>query len=270
MCNEQLEKLLRIPNILLKLLLFSHSKELALLSPIKIVLVETSHPGNIGGVARAMKNMTLCHLRLVQPKIFPHAEATARASGADDILAKANLYNTLQEAIADCQLVIGASARSRTISWPEISPRQAAAMCLTAPTQAPIALVFGRENSGLTNQELDLCHYLLKIPCNEQYSSLNLAAAVQVVCYELLVTAQQTSINIPATDEQIPLATAEQMESFYQHLQETLSDIGFLQPERAGSLMRKLRKIYNRTLLNRQELDLLRGILRFSQNHNQK
>jgi tRNA/rRNA methyltransferase/tRNA (cytidine32/uridine32-2'-O)-methyltransferase len=243
-----------------------------LLSNIKIVLVETSHPGNIGGVARAMKNMAMNQLRLVNPKIFPSAEATSRASGADDLLAKAGIYPTLQEAIADCQLVIGASARSRTISWPEINPRESAAKCLAQNTQTNIALVFGRENSGLTNQELDLCQYLLKIPCTPDYSSLNIAAAVQVVCYELFVAATDLTgfKNRSGLDEnETPLASAEQMESFYQHLQQTLADIGFLQPEKTQSLMRKLRRIYNRTLLDTKELDILRGILRFSQNHNQ-
>lgn len=240
-----------------------------LLSNIKIVLVETSHPGNIGGVARAMKNMTMNQLRLVNPKIFPSAEATSRASGADDLLAKAGIYPTLQEAIADCQLVIGASARSRTISWPEINPREAAAKCLSQSTETNIALVFGRENSGLTNQELDLCQYLLKIPCNPDYSSLNLAAAVQVVCYEVFMMAGEKQADLTGDKNETPLASAEQMESFYQHLQQTLADIGFLQPEKTQSLMRKLRRIYNRTLLDTKELDILRGILRFSQNHNQ-
>lgn len=243
-----------------------------LLSKIKIVLVETSHPGNIGGVARAMKNMTMSQLRLVNPKIFPSAEATSRASGADDLLAKAGIYATLQEAIADCQLVIGASARSRTISWPEINPRESAAKCLAQTSETNIALVFGRENSGLTNQELDLCQYLLKIPCNPDYSSLNIAAAVQVVCYELFMAADPTgfkNLSGGLDVNETPLASAEQMESFYQHLQQTLADIGFLQPEKTQSLMRKLRRIYNRTLLDTKELDILRGILRFSQNHNQ-
>lgn len=243
--------------------------EFPLLSNIKIVLVETSHPGNIGGVARAMKNMCMSQLRLVNPKIFPHAEATSRASGADDLLARAGIYPTLQEAIADCQLVIGASARSRAISWPEISPRESAAKCLEQSSETNIALVFGRENSGLTNQELDLCQYLLKIPCNPDYSSLNLAAAVQVVCYELFIAVGEKQQDSLHDKEEAPLASAEQMESFYQHLQQTLADIGFLQPEKTQSLMRKLRRIYNRTLLDTKELDILRGILRFSQNHNQ-
>jgi tRNA/rRNA methyltransferase/tRNA (cytidine32/uridine32-2'-O)-methyltransferase len=219
-----------------------------------------------------MKNMTVSHLRLVNPKIFPSAEATSRASGADDLLAKAGIYSTLQEAVADCQLVIGASARSRTISWPEIDPRAAAKKCLAQSPETNIALVFGRENSGLTNQELDLCHLLLKIPCNPDYSSLNLAAAVQVVCYELFVTATENQRDLITTQDEdhAPLASAQQMESFYQHLQQTLADIGFLQPEKTQSLMRKLRKIYNRVQPDTKELDILRGILRFSQNHNRK
>jgi tRNA/rRNA methyltransferase/tRNA (cytidine32/uridine32-2'-O)-methyltransferase len=239
-----------------------------LLSNIKIVLVETSHPGNIGGVARAMKNMSMTQLRLVNPKTFPCAEATSRASGADDLLARAGVYATLQEAIADCQLIIGASARSRTVSWPEISARETASKCLSQPKETNIALVFGRENSGLTNQEMDLCQYLLKIPCNSDYSSLNLAAAAQVVCYELFVTATEKQHKLVEDKDLVPLASAEQMESFYQHLQQTLADIGFLQADKTESLMRKLRKIYNRTLLDTKELDILRGILRFSQNHN--
>ena len=160
-----------------------------MLSHIKIVLVETTHPGNIGAVARAMKNMSMANLWLVSPKIFPSADATSRASGADDVLANANICHTLQEAIADCQLVIGTSARSRSISWPEISPRDCAERVVIKEPDNKVAIIFGRENSGLKNHELDLCHYLLRIPCNSQYSSLNIAAAVQVVCYEFFVAA---------------------------------------------------------------------------------
>jgi tRNA/rRNA methyltransferase/tRNA (cytidine32/uridine32-2'-O)-methyltransferase len=243
---------------------------LALLSNLKIVLVETSHPGNIGGVARAMKNMQVTQLRLVNPKLFPHAEATARASGADDILAKADIYQTLPEAIADCQIVIGASARSRTVVWPEINPRECAVKYCQQNADTNMAIVFGRENSGLSNQELDLCHYLLKIPCNPDYSSLNIATAVQVVCYELFLTAEQPLQPIESIKTANTLATAAQMESFYQHLQETMTDIGFLQSDRAESMMRKLRKVFNRIQLDTKELDILRGILRFAQNHNLK
>lgn len=241
-----------------------------MLSHFKVVLVETSHPGNIGAVARAMKNMRMDQLRLVSPKLFPHADATARASGADDVLRTATVYSSLQEAIADCRIVLGASARDRTISWPSLTARQAAEKWVGARPEQNIALVFGRENSGLKNHELDLCHYLLRIPCNSDYSSLNLAAAVQVVCYELFVTSGQETVSTVGDCGEEPLATAEQMEAFYGHLQQTMADIGFLHPERSKSIMRRLRRLFNRTQLDTKELDILRGILRFSQNHNTK
>lgn len=242
-----------------------------MLSNFKVVLVETSHPGNIGAVARAMKNMQMNQLRLVNPKFFPHADATARASGADDLLRNATIYPSLQTAIADCQIVLGASARDRTISWPSLTARQCAEKWVATGEQTPnIALVFGRENSGLKNHELDLCHYLLRIPCNTEYSSLNLAAAVQVVCYELFVASGQEQPNQIGDRGEDPLATAEQMEAFYIHLQQTMADIGFLHPDRSKSLMRRLRRIFNRIQLDTKELDILRGILRFSQNHNAK
>lgn len=240
-----------------------------MLSTIKIVLVETTHPGNIGAVARAMKNMKMDNLYLVAPKIFPSADATSRASGADDVLATATVCSSLQEAIADCQLVIGASARGRTISWPELTPRACAEQIANHDPSNKVAIVFGRENSGLKNHELDLCHYLLRIPCNSEYSSLNIAAAVQVVCYELFVAA-----GLPAKEQimvgdkgQEPLATATQMESFYAHLSEALTDIGFMHPAKSKSIMRRLRRIYNRVQLDSKELDILRGILRMSQGH---
>ena len=241
-----------------------------MLSNFKIVLVETSHPGNIGAVARAMKNMGMDQLRLVSPKFFPHADATARASGADDVLRAAQVYTSLPEAIGDCQIVLGASARDRTISWPSVTARECANKWVGEVVRENIALVFGRENSGLKNHELDLCHYLLRIPCNPDYSSLNLAAAVQVVCYELFVTSGQEYTSAIGDRGEEPLATAEQMEAFYGHLYQTMADIGFLHPERSKSIMRRLRRVFNRTQLDVKELDILRGILRFSQNHNLK
>ncbi len=240
-----------------------------MLANFKVVLVETSHPGNIGAVARAMKNMRMDQLRLVTPKLFPHADATARASGADDVLKAAEVYVSLSEAIADCQIVLGASARDRTISWPALTARECAEKWVGGGVEHNIALVFGRENSGLKNHELDLCHYLLRIPCNDQYSSLNLAAAVQVVCYELFVASGQEVVSGIGDQGEEPLATAEQMEAFYQHLQQTMADIGFLHPERSKSIMRRLRRLFNRTQLDSKELDILRGIFRFAQNHNQ-
>ena len=238
-----------------------------MLSHIKIVLVETTHPGNIGAVARAMKNMNMTNLWLVSPKIFPSADATSRASGADDVLAKANVCQNLQEAIADCQLVIGASARCRTISWPEITPRECAGKVVINEPGNKVAIIFGRENSGLKNHELDLCHFLLRIPCNSEYSSLNIAAAVQVVCYELFVAAGVQEAVVIGDKGECPKATAMQMESFYAHLYQALTDIGFMHPDKSKSIMRRLRRIYNRVQLDTKELDILRGILRMSQDN---
>ena len=238
-----------------------------MLSHIKIVLVETTHPGNIGAVARAMKNMAMANLWLVSPKIFPSADATSRASGADDVLAKAIVCKSLPEAIADCQIVIGASARIRTISWPEMTPRECAEHLVPNGSDNKIAIIFGRENSGLKNHELDLCHFLLRIPCNSEYSSLNIAAAVQVVCYELFVRADLHESVVIGDRGKIPKATAMQMESFYMHLYQALTDIGFMHPDKSKSIMRRLRRIYNRVQLDTKELDILRGILRMSQDN---
>jgi tRNA (cytidine32/uridine32-2'-O)-methyltransferase len=237
----------------------------AILSNIKIVLVETSHPGNIGAVARAMKNMAMVNLCLVNPKLFPSADATARASGADDLLAGAKVYATLPEAVADCQLVLGASARCRTISWPELTPRECAEKIVIQESGQKVAILFGRENSGLKNDELDLCHYLLRIPCNSEYSSLNVAAAVQVICYELFVAVGMQQNSRVGDKGDVPLATAEQMELFYGHLHQALVDIDFMQPDQSNSIMRRLRRIYNRIQLDTKEVDILRGILRMSQ-----
>lgn len=236
-----------------------------MLDNIVIVLVETSHPGNIGAVARAMKNMCMKHLVLVSPKMFPCADATSRASGADDILASAVVCSTLQEAIADCQIVIGASARCRTISWPEITPRECAEMLSIDARDNKVAIVFGRENSGLKNHELDLCQYLLRIPCNPDYSSLNVAAAVQVICYELFVASGQRYDVTIGDKGETPLATADQMESYYEHLAQALSDIGFMHPDKSKTIMRRLRRVYNRIQLDTKELDILRGILKMAQ-----
>jgi TrmH family RNA methyltransferase len=232
-----------------------------------MVLVGTTHPGNIGAVARAMKNMCMDNLYLVAPKIFPSADATSRASGADDVLARAVVCATLPEAIADCGLVIGASARSRTIDWPEITPRECAGLLSAEAWEQKAAIVFGRENSGLKNHELDRCRYLLKIPCNSAYSSLNLASAVQVICYELFI---QSAVPPEPQERDKPLATSAQLESFYEHLRQTLVDIGFIHPDKSKSIMRRLRRVYNRAALDTKELDILRGILTLSQGNKKK
>ncbi|MBT3335877.1 MAG: RNA methyltransferase [Methylococcales bacterium] len=239
-----------------------------MLANIRIVLVETSHPGNIGAIARAMKNMALSQLYLVKPKIFPSADATARASGADDILASAVICDTLTEAVADCEIVMGASARDRTIGWPTLVAKQCAEQALKDAQNNQVALVFGRENSGLTNAELDCCQYLIRIPCNKDFSSLNLAAAVQVFTYELFSKASQ-QIEEEAVSAPEPLATSAQIEGFYQHLQETLTAIDFIQSGQSNSVMRRLRRLYSRSRLSTREVDILRGILRMSQGRKQ-
>jgi len=239
----------------------------SLLGNIRIVLVETSHPGNIGGVARAMKNMGLSQLCLVNPNDFPSHTASSRASGAGDVLANAKVCNSLQEAIADCDLVIGASARLRKVAWPQLDVRQTAELALSKAPQSTVAMVFGREDSGLTNAELDLCHYLAHIPSNPEYSSLNLAAAVQVFCYEFRV-AWLAAQSIEASSSQgyrFDLATSEQLEGFYQHLQQALIDIEFLDAEKNARFMRRMRRLYHRAELDVKELDILRGILTATQ-----
>ena len=230
--------------------------------PIRIVLVETTHPGNIGGVARAMKNMCLEQLYLVRPRLFPHAEATARASGADDLLAKATVCGSLEEAVAGCSMVFGASARRRSISWPLVDARECARLAVAGAVSGEIAVVFGREHSGLTNEELERCNYLVHIPSNREYSSLNIAAAVQVISYEIMMaTGGGKLANAPKQPEDELPATADDIERFYQHLEQILIDIDFLDPENPRQLMRRLRRLYNRAGLSRNELNILRGTL---------
>lgn len=240
------------------------SESSAALAQIKIVLVETSHPGNIGGVARAMKNMGLSNLALVNPHEFPSQVASARASGAGDILAQAQVYDSLAQAVADCSVVVGASARLRKVAWPQLNARETANLAVERAQQG-VALVFGREDSGLTNAEMDLCHYLAHIPSNPDYSSLNLAAAVQVFCYEVRMTVKSESTELGSRGYQFEPATAEQLEGFYQHLQQTLLDIEFLDRQKNARFMRRMRRLYNRAQLDCREIDILRGILRASQ-----
>lgn len=240
--------------------------EIALLSRIRIVLVETTHPGNIGGVARAMKNMGLSDLALVKPHYFPDSQASARASGADDILDRAGLYEDIASAVAGCHVVMGASARLRSIRWPEFCPRSAASHIVAQDDYVRTAILFGREHSGLTNEELERCHYLLHIPSDPDFSSLNLAAAVQVVAYELRV-AQMAGVSGSAElpldrEEGEQLASGAVMLSFYGHLEQALKDFGYLHERRMSpSIMHRLHRIFNRSHLENAEVHLLRGIL---------
>ncbi len=235
-----------------------------ILDSFRIVLVEPQHPGNIGAAARAMKAMGLSNLVLVAPRSFPHADATARAAGADDVLQRAQSVNSLAQAVADCQLVIGASARPRRLNWQNMNPRAAAeeASAVAYKMNGQTALVFGRERSGLTNGELDICHRHLMIPANPDYASLNLAAAVQVVCYELRMAALGTKAGAETyMGEGDTLARTEDIEGFYTHLKDVLVAGEFLDPEQPKLLMRRLRRLFNRTQLESTEVNILRGIL---------
>lgn len=237
-------------------------------SNIRIVLIHTSHPGNIGAAARAMKNMCLDQLYLVNPRTFPCADASARASGATDILAAAQVVDSLDEAIADCKLVLGASARDRRLSWPCIDAREAGQKLVRESADAPVAILFGREHSGLTNDELDRCHYLLQIPANESYSSLNIAAAVQVIAYEVMMSSLGDCQKADSLGE--PLASGEEQERLFEHLQQMLVDVDFLNQENPGLVMRRLRRLFNRTRLARSEVNILRGILTAAQDARSK
>jgi len=247
---------------------------------VRIVLVETSHPGNIGATARAMKNMTLSDLALVSPKRYTESDgegegkgkAYARASGATDVLYGAAIYNSLAEAIADCDLVIGASARLRAVTWPELNPREMAEKIFSVghsgrsnadeiETFNKVAIVFGREDAGLSNDEMDLCQFLVHIPANSEYTSLNIAAAVQVLCYELHMTALLRQGEIAKATNEHPRATSQEIEYFYEHLEQTLVDIQFFNRGNPMQLMRRLRKLFNRSGLDKIEVNILRGIL---------
>ncbi len=231
-----------------------------MLNQIRMVLVNTSHPGNIGAAARAIKTMGLERLLLVNPVSFPHVKAAEMAASALDILAKTIVVDTLDEAIADCSLVIGASARSRTLAFPILSPRALAEKIFVEPSHTEIAILFGREQSGLTNEELQRCHFHVQIPSNPDYSSLNIAAAVQVIAYELRVAHldQQQSLEPPA---KCIYANSKEMSAFYQHLERILVNIDFLNPTMPRQLMPKLRRLFNRARLENSEMNILRGIL---------
>ncbi|MET4000025.1 RNA methyltransferase [Marinobacterium sp. MBR-109] len=231
---------------------------------IRIVLVNTTHPGNIGGVARAMKNMGISDLCLVEPKSFPHPDADARASGATDILGKARVVSTLDEALADCGLIFGTSARERHIPWPLVNPRELAAIATPLEGKARVAILFGREDRGLTNEELQRCHHHVHIPAVENFSSLNIAAAVQVITYELRmaqVADQQAARPQWGTDWDIDLAEQRELELMFEHLERTLVEIEFLDPNNPRQLMPRLRRLLQRAVPDKVEVNVLRGIL---------
>jgi TrmH family RNA methyltransferase len=227
--------------------------------PIRIVLVDPNHPGNIGASARAMKNMGLRELHLVRPKFFPNADASARASGAEDILAAAQVHEDFAAAIAGCGLVVGTSARQRHLPWELVEPRECAAQIVQAGRIGEAAIVFGSERIGLTNTELAHCNLLVTIPTDSEYSSLNLAMAVQVIAYELWLVARPGVPAPPLLD--VPLATATEMANLYRHLEEVLGQIDFRDRTGGGHLMARIRRLFNRARLDQNEMNILRGIL---------
>ena len=231
------------------------------LEEIRIVLDHTSHPGNIGAAARAMKVMGLDRLHLVEPADFPNAQATAMASSADDLLDRAQVHSTLVQALEGCTLVLGTSARRRTVTQELLEPREAAARVLEE--SGPVAVVFGCEKSGLDNAALDRCHALVSIPTGVDYMSLNLAQAVQVLCYELHMTARvggeahSVEARVPATAP----ATAERMEVFFDRLERTLAAIRFSTPGQTETLHRRMRRLFQRARPDDDELNMLNGML---------
>lgn len=241
--------------------MISHS----LLDNIRIILVSPTHPGNIGAVARAMKTMGLSQLYLVNPKKFPDALATERAAKAFDILEQAKVVNSLPQALEQCTLIYGTSARLRALEWPEQELPFAAQQIVQEAQNSPIAVLFGREHAGLTNEELELCHYQIQIPANPEYSSLNIAAAVQIICYEIRKS-WLTGMEVPVT-EFTEWATLEEMELFYQHLEKVLLAIQFIKPGLSGQVISRLRRLFSRSRMDKTELNIVRGILTTMQKH---
>jgi len=225
-------------------------------APVRIVLIDPSHPGNIGSVARAMKNMAVSDLVLVRPRSFPHAESNALAAGADDVLAAARVVETVPEAIADCMFVAGTTSRPRSYYWEFTTPRDVAGRIAALPEESRAALLFGSERYGLGTEDLQYCNVLVRIPANPEYCSLNLAMAVQLLTYELFM-ARETPTS--QTQLELPLAAAGDVEHFYRHLQDVMNDVDF--EDKTGHLMERLRRLFNRAQMDRNELNILRGIL---------
>lgn len=232
------------------------------LTNIKIVLIETSHTGNMGSAARAMKTMGLSQLCLVNPIIKPDSQSISLAAGATDIIKNAQIVSSMQEAIADCELVIGTSARSRHLQWPHLEAYESGDKIINEVQQGhKVALVFGRERVGLTNDELQKCHYHVSIPANPDYSSLNLAMSVQVLCYEIR-RAMLLRIDHPKQPiEENAYPKDIDLERFYQHLEQCLIKTGFINIHHPGQIMSRLRRLFTRARIEQQELNILRGIL---------
>jgi len=234
--------------------------------PIRFVLVDTSHPGNIGAVARAMKNMALADLVLVNPRVFPDAEATARASGADDVLATARVVPTVAEAVADCSYVMATTARERDHYFRVLDARDAALQLVdqarAAAPGAAVAVLFGTERFGLTNEQLVAAHALLRIPANPEYQSLNIAMAAQLIAYEIYMARREGTGASVLAPREAPLAAAADYERLYEHLQQVMDEVGFRDRTQSGThLMARIRRFLNRAELDTNEANILRGLL---------
>lgn len=232
------------------------------LDNVRVVLVNTTQPGNIGGAARAMMNMGLPQLYLVQPEVFPSDRAVWRAAGAQKLLESAVVVDSFEEAIADCHLIIGTSARERRIPWPLVDPRACSARILKEQAESRVALVFGREHSGLTNEELQKCHLHVHIPSNPEYSSLNLCAAVQVLAYELRMHLLNQEGELPIQEEwDEPLASSQAVDMLVDHLERAMTGTGFHNPQNPKQTMTRLRRMINRIRPDESEVQILRGFL---------
>ncbi|GDY25633.1 MULTISPECIES: tRNA (cytosine(32)/uridine(32)-2'-O)-methyltransferase TrmJ [unclassified Agarivorans] len=231
-----------------------------MLENVRVVLVGTSHSGNIGSAARAMKTMGITDLCLVAPEAEIDGKSVALSAGASDVLGGTTIVNELSEAVADCQLVIGASARSRTLDWPMLDGREAGVKLASEAQEAKVAIVFGRENSGLNNTELQQCHFHVCVPANPEYSSLNLAMAVQLLSYEVrMAFLDLQNIHPESPVEDYP--HADDLERFYQHFEQSIADSGFIIKPHPGKVMEKVRRMFNRIRMEKQELNVMRGIL---------
>ena len=234
-----------------------------------MVMVNTTHPGNIGAAARAMKNMGLSRLVLVDPKDYPSEKAIWRAAGALDVLDNVEVVATLDEAIEDCGLVIGTSARERRIPWPLLTPRECGDRVWAESSKHQIAIVFGREDRGLTNEELHKCNYHVTIPGNPEYPVLNIASALQVICYEIRMSHLNELEGKPIhfDDWDMPPAKQKDVDYYFKHLEETLEKLGFYDPDNPRQTMTRIRRLYSRVRLDEMELNILRGMLTSVQNY---
>lgn len=239
-----------------------------ILGNVRVVLSHTTHPGNIGAAARAMKTMGLRHLYLINPRHFPDPQADAMAAGADDVLQNAIVCGSIDEALAGTVFVVAMTARLRDISHEVLTPREAMPLLAQHAAQGQVALLFGTEMSGLTNEETAKSNVLVRIPASAEFSSLNLAAAVQVVCYELAVAMQYAGLD--ALRPEVEPARHEQVEGFFRHLEDTLVQIGFFNTKHPTKLMQKLRRLYARARLEQEEINILRGILTATVEHHDK